>query len=95
MKSGDEVGVLVLGGVLLVKFVVASAEDVDVLGCEDLPGIDAFWIGGIVQAAAFDAITCVDEEEVGAIGVGTGAEVVREGDVVAPVGAVGGSRKGD
>ena len=71
---------------------VARAEDVDVLFGKDAARVEALWVRGIVQAVAFDAIACVDKEDVDALFVGAGAEVRGEGDVVAPVGAVGGSK---
>ena len=65
---------------------VAGADQVD--GCfgQDVEGVFAFWLGPVVQSVAFDAVTRVDEEEVGAIVIGFFAEMVGKGDVVAPVG---------
>jgi hypothetical protein len=69
--------------------VVARAEQVDVLLLQDVEGVFALGLGAVVEPIAFDAVARVDEEEVAAIDVGFGAEVVGEGDVVAPVGGEG------
>lgn len=78
-------------GIRLVQLMVAGAEDVNLLLGKDVVLIEALWGGAVVDAAAFDAVAGVDEEEVGAFVVSQLAHVLREGDVVAPVGGKGGS----
>ena len=67
---------------------VAWRNDIDVLMLEDIEGIFAFWGGGVVETVAFDAITGVYYQEVGTFIICSFAEVVCEGDVVAPVGGI-------
>lgn len=88
LEIGDGGVVLAVGRVALVELMVAGADDVDLLLGVDVVLEEALGRGGVVQAVALDAIARVDEEEVGARLVGALVEMVREGDVVAPVGRV-------
>lgn len=66
---------------------------VELLLLDNVEGIFAWRFAGVVEAVAFDSVAGVDEEQIGAIRVGAGVEVLGEGDVVAPIGGVLGFAK--
>lgn len=92
-EVGHGQGMFAVGSVGLVQLVVAGADDVDVLLLEDVVGVLAFGIGSVVEAVAFDAVAGVDEDQVDVVLVGPLAQVVGQGDIVAPVGRVLGSER--
>jgi hypothetical protein len=80
--------VLAIGRVSLVQLVVAGAEDVDVLLGVDAVLEQALGGGCVVKPVALNAVARIDEDDVDALVIGAGPQVVGEGDVIAPVSRV-------
>lgn len=91
LKVGDCFVVLSRGGVGLVELVVPGADDIDVLFGEYTSGEFTLGSGCIIESVAFYSVSSVHEKNVNPVLVRSFVQSLSEGDVVAPVGAEGGS----
>jgi hypothetical protein len=77
--------VFIIGRVLLIEFMVARGDDVNLLVFENVKGVMSFRIRGVVKTVAFYPVASIYEKKVTAIVVGLLAEVMSERDVITPV----------
>lgn len=87
-KVGHSDIVFTVRGVLLVELVIAGSNDIYPLFSENVKGVFAFGFRGIIEPIAFYSITSVYQKQIATVIVGSGMEMVGEGDVIPPIGRV-------